>query len=68
MTVEKVREIRLRRAADRQGLRLSRSRRRDPMALDYGTYTLTDTAGTIVAGPMPIDEVEVYLQTPRDQR
>jgi hypothetical protein len=35
-------ETRLRRAADRQGLRLVRSRRRDERALDYGTYWLVD--------------------------
>jgi hypothetical protein len=37
---EKVRENRLRRMADRQGLKLVKSRRRDPRALDYGTYAL----------------------------
>lgn len=39
---EKVRENRLRRTADRQGLVLKRSRRRDPRALDYGRYWLID--------------------------
>jgi hypothetical protein len=28
--------------AARQGLRLVKSRRRDPLALDYGTYRLVD--------------------------
>lgn len=43
---EKVRENRLRRAAQRQGLILIKSRRRDPRALDYGKYNLiADTAG-----------------------
>jgi len=68
LTDAKVRENRVRRAADRQGLRLSRTRRRDPLAVDFGTYTLTDTSGTVVAGPLTIDEVEKYLSTPRDQR
>jgi hypothetical protein len=36
----KVRENRLRRIASRQGLRLEKSRRRDPMALDYSKYRL----------------------------
>jgi hypothetical protein len=36
----KVRENRLRRMAERQGLRLEKSRRRDPRAVDYGTYRL----------------------------
>lgn len=45
-TDEKVRENRLRRMAERQGLRLVKSRRRDPRALDYGLYVLVqDTAG-----------------------
>lgn len=38
----KVRENRLRRMADRQGLRLMKSRRRDPRALDFGTYWLVE--------------------------
>jgi hypothetical protein len=42
MTAEeyKVLENRLRRAADRQGFRLEKSRARDPRALTYGTYQL----------------------------
>ncbi|WP_328435748.1 hypothetical protein [Nocardia puris] len=39
---EKVRENRLRRAATRQGLRLERCRARDPRALGFGTYRLSD--------------------------
>lgn len=41
-TEDKVREIRLRRAADRQGLKLQKCRRRDPRAIGYNTYQLTD--------------------------
>ncbi|MBO0813525.1 MAG: hypothetical protein J2P23_15980 [Microlunatus sp.] len=37
---EKVREIRLRRAAERRGLLLVKSRRRDPGAIGYGLYVL----------------------------
>lgn len=48
-TTEKSREIRLRRAASRQGLALQRSRRRDPLAFDYGTYQLATLAGEVVA-------------------
>jgi hypothetical protein len=40
MTSEMVGDNRLRRAAERQGLTLSKSRRRDPRATDYGTYQL----------------------------
>jgi hypothetical protein len=38
--VDKVRENRLRRTAQRQGLQLKRSRRRDELAVDYGVYGL----------------------------
>ena len=37
---EKGRENRLRRMAERQGLRLERSRRHDPLASSYGLYAL----------------------------
>ena len=40
MEGKKVIENRLRRAADRQGLRLAKSRSRDPRAMDYGLYAL----------------------------
>ena len=66
----KVRENRLRRMADRQGLKLWRSRRRDTDAIDYGLYAITTQdggRGTIhPAGPISVfaldlDEVEEYL-------
>ena len=59
---EKVRENRARRAAERQGLRLTRSRRRDVRALDYGKYWLYrgDEAVTPAEG-VGIDEIEAYL-------
>jgi hypothetical protein len=40
----KIAENLARRMAARQGLRLEKSRRRDPRALGYGTYQLTDPA------------------------
>lgn len=47
---QKVRENRVRNAARRQGLTLTRNRARDPQALGYGTYRLADTAtGSLVA-------------------
>lgn len=48
----KVLENRLRRAADRQGLRLEKSRLRDPRAIGYGTYRLThqDTSDVALQG------------------
>ena len=50
---DKVRENRLRRKADRMGLLLSKSRRRDPDALDYGLYALImpETGDTIHQPP-----------------
>jgi len=65
---DKVRENRLRRAAQRQGLQLAKSRRRDPRAIDYGGYMIVDTstnAGVVGASPiaynMNLDEVEDFL-------
>jgi hypothetical protein len=53
MTVQeyKVLENRLRRAADRQGLSLAKSRARDPRDTTYGTYMLVDqhTNGVVFA-------------------
>jgi hypothetical protein len=42
------RENRLRRAAQKQGLTLAKSRRRDWQAADYGTYMLIDSATNAV--------------------
>jgi len=50
-TALRTREARARRAAERQGLRLQKSRRRDPRAWDYGGYQLIDPyANTLVFG------------------
>ena len=48
----KVTRNRLRRAAQRQGLKLTKSRRRDPRALDYARYWLLDlkTESVVVGG------------------
>jgi hypothetical protein len=72
----KVRENRLRRMAARQGLRLARNPRRDPRAIDYGSYMLTDAHEATVAdfgwdnprspeGASWLDDVEVWLTRPR---
>lgn len=67
---EKVRENRLRRMAERQGLRLTKTRRRDRLAFDYGTWGLRDaTTDDIVVGDerrkhgygYTLDEIERYL-------
>lgn len=73
---DKVRENRLRRMAQRQGLRLEKSRRRDPRAYDFGTYCLVEgpprsrgnwRSRTLVAGDqntgygLTLDDVETIL-------
>jgi hypothetical protein len=67
---DKVRENRLRNMADRYGLRLSKSRSRDPRAIDHGLYALLDvrTGGAINRAiadrwihSWSIDEIEAYL-------
>jgi hypothetical protein len=67
-TAEKVRENRLRAAAERQGYRLVKSRRRDPRATDYGGYMIVDlhhnyaeAAGMGDGFQMTIDDVEKWL-------
>lgn len=68
--MDKVRENRLRRVAGRRGLRLEKSRRRDPRAWDYGTYQLVDayTNGLVAAEwdvgrgyGLTLDEIEAWL-------
>ena len=65
---DKIRENRLRRAAQRQGLMLTKSRRRDPRATDYGTYMLVDqqTNAVVAYGlqsgyGLSLDEIETAL-------
>jgi hypothetical protein len=73
MTVqEKVHENRLRRMADRQGLRLEKSKRRDPRAYDYGTYQLVEVQTNTIAAygsqsgyGLDLDDVEEYLTDAR---
>jgi hypothetical protein len=65
----KTRETRLRRQAERRGLRLQKSPRRDTRAWDFGTYQLVDAReGWVVAEQMPgqgfgmsLDDVEEWL-------
>jgi len=57
---DKVRVNRLRRKAARQGYTLRKTRRVDPDASDYGTYTLEPEKGkprTFAS----VDEVEAFL-------
>jgi hypothetical protein len=64
----KVWENRIRRMAERQGLRLQKSRRRDTRAVDYGTYRLADPATNTVVSyggssryGLTLDEIEKAL-------
>lgn len=68
---EKVREARLRRVTERRGLKLVKSRRRDPLAVDYGRYVIVDpesnrpVAGELgSANTMALDDVEAWLASP----
>ena len=74
------RAMRLRRIADRRGLRLVKSGRRDPGALDYMLYALVDQqTGKAINPPLAdrfecswtLDQVEDYLieaEHPQEQR
>jgi hypothetical protein len=72
-TAERTREQRLRRMADRQGLKLEKSRTRDPRAIDYGGWMIVDLAtNAVVAGTgalgrphWSLDDVEAYLNGER---
>lgn len=72
----KVRENRLRRKASLYGLRLSKSPRRDPDALDHGLYALIDERTSGAVNPALIgrfvhswdlDAVEAYLTSDDDE-
>lgn len=61
-TGAKVYENRMRRMAERQGLRLVKSKRRDPRAIDFGKFMLTDAdTGAIVAGASGTGRAEFSL-------
>jgi hypothetical protein len=65
----KTRENRLRRMAERQGLKLLKSRRRDPMAIGFRTFGLVDadTNSWVAANHrngygLDLDEIEDWLK------
>src|SRR6476646_4466974 len=75
-TETKTRENRLRRKASLYGLRLSKSPRRDPDALDYGLYGLFDErTNFLINQPLigrfvhswTLDDVEAYLISDDDE-
>lgn len=65
MDADKIRENRLRRAAERQGLKLIKSKRRDKRALDYGHWMVVNAATNNVEygghGHVGLEEVEKFL-------
>jgi hypothetical protein len=61
-------ENRLRRMADRQGLRLEKSRRRDPLARDYGQIYIVNERGTKMGTFHSLDEAEAWLAYPERRR
>jgi hypothetical protein len=63
---EKARVNRLRRAAERQGLVLIKSRRRDPLALDYGWYI--HRGQRQLAHFRDLDRVETWLTDPASRK
>lgn len=69
-TAEKVRENRLRRVAARRGLTLTKSRRRDEGALDFGVYWFLDDRDRHVGSEQgyDLDGVERFLSTYRAGR
>jgi hypothetical protein len=74
----KVRENRLRRAAERQGFKLHKSRRRDPQQWAYGGYWLTNAAnGDVIrlwnTEGLPnfgvtLDVIETFLKMSRTEK
>lgn len=64
-TADKIREKRLRNAAKRQGYDITKSRTRDPHALDYGGYMIVDPyKNSVEPGSgfsLSIDDVEKWL-------
>ena len=58
---DNIRENRLRRMAKRQGCRLVKTRRIDPLAIDYGTYRLVPVKGKASSRLLTLDEVEKRL-------
>lgn len=62
----KVQENKLRRKAQRRGLNIIKSRRRDPEAPDFGKYMILEIAGhRIAAAGLEFDEVATYLAVSR---
>jgi hypothetical protein len=64
----KVMENRIRRMAHRRGFRLEKSRRRDPEAMDYGTYRLYSEDGSLEADRVLLEHVEKIMRNVKRSR
>ena len=65
MTANRTRENRLRRTAAMHGLKLRKSRRRDPAAPDCGRWCLiNEHRNTVVLENVDLDQVEAWLNLP----
>lgn len=60
-------EQRVRRMAERQGLRLRGSRRQDPLATDYGQWRVETARGRVLRLGH-LDELQRWLATPPAER
>lgn len=59
---DETRENRLRRQARARGWMLKKSRRRDPEAVDFGTYMLVDAdTNALVTEVLDLDELEYWI-------
>jgi hypothetical protein len=65
---DRVQENRVRRMADRQGFALSKNRRRDPLARDYGEIYILDEHGTRIGTFKSLDDAEAWLKNPERRR
>lgn len=68
MSNGKVHENRIRRMAERQLLRLEKSRRRDPHAVGYGLYSLVTDLNIALAVDVTLDVIETILKDPTRPR
>ena len=67
-TQDKVRENRLRRVAERQRLRIVKSRRRDSRAVDYGRFWVYKPGDELILGGdtgVSLGELEAFLDGAR---
>ena len=67
MTTEKVQENRVRRMAQRQRFVVTKARRIDKRAFDYGTYKIEHIDSDLSRDMLTLDEIEGFL-TEDDQR